>query len=57
MFIGWFGAFISAFCRNGGGFIFVPVLTIIGIEAQVSSATGMYLTLFTGTSYSVVSIV
>lgn len=31
--IGWFGAFISAFCGVGGGFVFVPVLTIIGLEA------------------------
>jgi uncharacterized membrane protein YfcA len=31
MFIGWFGAFISAFCGIGGGSIFCPVLIIVGI--------------------------
>jgi hypothetical protein len=57
MFIGWFGAFISAFCGIGGGMIFCPVLVIIGIEARVATATGMYLTLFTSLSYSIISLV
>lgn len=57
MFIGWFGAFISAFCGIGGGSIFCPVLIIIGIQPQVGTATGMYLTLFTSLSYVIISIV
>jgi len=54
MFIGWFGAFISAFCGIGGGSIFCPVLIIIGMEARVATATGMYLTLFTSLSYVII---
>ena len=57
MSIGWIGAFISAFCGIGGGSIFCPVLIIIGIQPQVGTATGMYLTLFTSLSYVIISIV
>jgi uncharacterized membrane protein YfcA len=57
MFIGWFGAFVSAFCGIGGGMIFCPILVIVGIEARVATATGMYLTLFTSLSYTIISIV
>ena len=57
MFIGWFGAFISAFCGIGGGMIFCPILVIVGIEARVATATGMYLTLFTSLSYTIIAIV
>ena len=57
MFIGWFGAFISAFCGIGGGMIFCPILVIVGLEARVATATGMYLTLFTSLSYTIISIV
>ena len=57
MFIGWFGAFISAFCGIEGGMIFCPILVILGIEARVATATGMYLTLFTSLSYTIISIV
>jgi hypothetical protein len=54
MLIAWVGAFISAFCGIGGGSIFCPVLIIIGMEARVATATGMYLTLFTSLSYVII---
>jgi uncharacterized membrane protein YfcA len=57
MTIGWVGAFISAFCGIGGGSIFCPVLIIIGMQPQVGTATGMYLTLFTSLSYVIIQIV
>mmetsp|Transcript_8356 Transcript_8356/g.13971 ORF Transcript_8356/g.13971 Transcript_8356/m.13971 type:complete len:93 (-) Transcript_8356:22-300(-) len=37
--------------------IFVPVLILIGIEAQVATATGMYITMFTTLSSSIQVII
>ena len=52
--IAWIGAFISAFCGIGGGMIFCPILIILGIESQVASASGMYITLFTSLSSTII---
>jgi uncharacterized membrane protein YfcA len=54
--IAWIGAFISSFCGIGGGMIFCPILVIVGLEARVATATGMYLTLFTSLSYTIIAI-
>jgi len=51
------GALIAAFCGVGPGMIFVPVLILIGIEAQVATATGMYITMFTTLSSSIQVII
>jgi len=54
--IAWIGAFISAFCGIGGGMIFCPILIIFGIESQVATASGMYITLFTSLSSTIIVI-
>ena len=55
--IAWLGAFISGFCGIGGGFIFCPILIIIGVQPIVATATGMYLTTFTTLSFSIIAII
>ena len=45
--ISFFGALLAAFCGIGPALIFCPVLVMIGIEAQVATATGMYVTMLT----------
>ena len=41
------GAFAAAFCGIGPGSIFCPVLVMLGVEPQVATSTGMYVTLYT----------
>lgn len=55
--ISWFGAAAAAFCGVGPGFIFGPILVLIGIEAQVATATGMYVTMFTCLSATISVII
>jgi hypothetical protein len=45
--VSFFGSAAAAFCGVGPGFIFAPLLVVIGIEPQVATATGMYVTMFT----------
>jgi uncharacterized membrane protein YfcA len=45
--ISFVGAIAASFCGVGPCFIFGPILFIIGIEAQVGTATGMYVTMYT----------
>jgi len=51
--ISFFGAMAAAFSGVGPGFIFCPILVLIGIEAQVATATGMYVTMFTTLSATI----
>jgi uncharacterized membrane protein YfcA len=51
------GAAAAAFCGIGPGFIFGPILLLIGIEAQVATATGMYVTMFTTLSATIQVII
>ena len=55
--ISFFGAMAAAFSGVGPGFIFCPILVLIGIEAQVATATGMYVTLFTTLSATISVII
>lgn len=45
--VSFIGSVIAAFCGVGPGFIFGPVLIMLGMEPQVATATGMYVTMFT----------
>lgn len=42
----FFGGWVSGALGLGGGAIFNPVMLSMGIPPQVSSATGMYMVLF-----------
>lgn len=55
--ISFFGALAAAFCGIGPGAIFCPILVIIGIQPQVATSTGMYLTLFTALAAALQSII
>lgn len=55
--ISFIGALGAAAIGVGPGMIFCPVLVQIGIEAQVATATGMYLTTFTALSATLSVIV
>lgn len=44
--ISFVGSVLAAFTAIGPGSIFVPVLTMIGVEARVAGATGMYVTCY-----------
>mmetsp|Transcript_5667 Transcript_5667/g.8973 ORF Transcript_5667/g.8973 Transcript_5667/m.8973 type:complete len:175 (-) Transcript_5667:7-531(-) len=57
LLVSFFGAFCSAFCGIGPGNIFCPVLVMIGIQAQVATATGMYITMFTTLSATIQVII
>lgn len=55
--VSFFGAAAAAFCGIGPGFIFSPILLLIGIEPQVATATGMYVTMFTTLSATIQVII
>jgi hypothetical protein len=42
--LAFFGSLFAAFSGIGPGFVFGGGLAIVGLEAQVAVATGMYLT-------------
>lgn len=44
--VSFFGSIFASFSGLGPGLVFCPALIIIGIESQVATATGMYLTMF-----------
>lgn len=45
--VSFFGSIYASFSGLGPGMVFCPALIMIGIESQVGTATGMYLTMFT----------
>lgn len=45
--VSFFGSIFASFSGLGPGMVFCPALIMIGIESQVGTATGMYLTMFT----------
>ena len=45
--VAWFGAFLAAVSGVGPGFIFNSYLVLLGLQPQVGSATGMFLTMLT----------
>jgi uncharacterized membrane protein YfcA len=51
--VSFFGAMAAAFCGIGPGAIFAPILMLVGIQAQVGTATGMYVTMFTTLSATI----
>jgi len=51
--VSFFGSMAAAFCGVGPGFIFGPVLVMLGLEPQVAVATGMYVTMFTTLSATI----
>ena len=55
--ISFFGAMASAFCGIGPGNIFCPILIMIGINPVVATATGMYVTMFTTLSASIMLLI
>ena len=57
MGISFVGAVSAAFSGIGPGSIFCPYLVLIGIEAQVATATGMYVTMFTTLSATISVII
>ena len=44
--ISFVAAFAAAFSGAGAGAVFSPILLLIGMQAQVATATAMYLTMF-----------
>lgn len=55
--ISFFGSMAAAFCGIGPGFIFAPLLVMIGMEPTVATSTGMYVTMFTTLSSSIQVII
>ena len=55
--IGFFGAMIGATVGIGTGSIFNPVLISLDLHPAVGSATGMYLTMFTTLSATIVQFI
>lgn len=55
--VGWVGAFAAAFSGTGPGSIFCPAIILIGVNPQVATATGMYITLFTTLASTIVVII
>lgn len=51
--IAFVGSMFAAFCGVGPGFIFSPILVMIGLHPIVATATGMYVTMFTTLSASI----
>ena len=46
LFLGFFGGWVAGALGLGGGVIFNPLLLKLGVPPKVSSATGMYLIMF-----------
>lgn len=55
--ISFFGGMAAAFCGIGPGFLFGPVLIMVGIEPRVATATGMYVTMFTTLAATIQAII
>lgn len=52
--VGFVGGWVAGALGLGGGAIFNPVLLQMGVDAKVSSSTGMFMILFsTGASFAV----
>lgn len=51
--IAFAGSIAAGFSGIGPGFIFAPVLLMLGVEARVATATGMYITMLTTLSASI----
>jgi len=47
------GSMAAGFSGIGPGFIFCPVLLMIGVEARVATSTGMYITMLTTLAASI----